>query len=440
MGLGFRGGSVEKIWTKRFLKTDISTYPPGQPQNVDNALMDSMGASILEWLSRSWVLITLTYIGSRLVSTALLIYFMAQPGQIGYEGSAVDNFFTYSSSWDGGWYQKIAQSGYPLTLDLDAAGHLVENAWAFLPVYPVVVNTVTLVTGVPWSASAVAVSLLCGWGTAQLLFKVLDGRIPRQQAFFATVLFCFSPVSPLLQLSYAESLLLFFLAVVLYLLQQRKYFMTIPFIVLMGFTKPGVLALSLTLILLWIYRMHRRSHEIFPTRESVGLIVSAGVAGLTGISWMIISGGVTGIPDAYVQTELVWRSVYVGWEELVPFSPWIQSLLLGSARAGIPAFVGLILFVLVLITALIALLTPAMKKLGIEVRLWLLSFSLYILAVFYPQSSTFRILMPLFPGLGFIAQPQSRLYRFGLVALFILGQWLWLHICWVLHPIDSTPP
>ena len=56
-----------------------------------------------------------------------------------------------------------------------------------------------------------------------------------------------------------------------------------------------------------------------------------------------------------------------------------------------------------------------MRRLGVDLRFWMLSYSLYLLAVFFPQSSTFRLLMPLSPLLGAVAQPRSRLYRACLV-------------------------
>ena len=43
---------------------------------------------------------------------------------------------------------------------------------------------------------------------------------------------------------------------------------------------------------------------------------------------------------------------------------------------------------------------------GVDVRFWLASYALYLLAVFFPQSSTFRLLVPMFPLLGVVAQPR----------------------------------
>jgi hypothetical protein len=80
------------------------------------------------------------------------------------------------------------------------------------------------------------------------------------------------------------------------------------------------------------------------------------------------------------------------------------------------------------------------KPLGTDLRFWMLSYALYLLAVFFPQSSTFRLLVPLAPGLGALAIPEHRVYRVALVVAGILGQIGWLYIAWWVDGQDFTPP
>jgi hypothetical protein len=87
------------------------------------------------------------------------------------------------------------------------------------------------------------------------------------------------------------------------------------------------------------------------------------------------------------------------------------------------------------------LFTPAVKRLGVDLRFWVASYVLYLLAVFFPQSSVFRIFVPAFPLLGAIAQPRSRLYRVIVVLLFIAGQVAWVYMTWWFSDADDfTPP
>ena len=73
-------------------------------------------------------------------------------------------------------------------------------------------------------------------------------------------------------------------------------------------------------------------------------------------------------------------------------------------------------------------------------RLWLVSYVVYLLAVFFPQSSTWRLLLPLAPALGAFAVPRSVPLRVGLVVLGIVGQLFWVYGCWVQMPGDWSPP
>ncbi len=86
------------------------------------------------------------------------------------------------------------------------------------------------------------------------------------------------------------------------------------------------------------------------------------------------------------------------------------------------------------------LLSPWARRLGVDLRFWMLSYALYLLAVFFPQSSTFRLLVPLAPGLGALAIPTSQVYRVALVVLGIAGQIGWLYIGWWVDGLDWTPP
>ena len=60
--------------------------------------------------------------------------------------------------------------------------------------------------------------------------------------------------------------------------------------------------------------------------------------------------------------------------------------------------------------------------------------------MFFPQSSTFRLLMPLFPLLGALAIPKSKVYRTALVVLFLALQVGWLLVCWGVDGADWSPP
>lgn len=386
-----------------------------------------------------WLQVTLVFLVGRAISTAMLLVLASQQAENAWTG-AQPSLWDFSTMWDGRWYNIIAETGYPQEIPITEDGHVAENAWAFLPVYPVIVRGLMLLTGLPWSISGVVVSLIFALSASLVFYKLLVKYVPAQQALFAIVLFSVAPVSPLFQLAYAESLQFFLIALVILLMQRRLYGWVIPVVIVLSLTRPGALAVALAVGLHWIYRFAKRKRSRFPTRERLLLAAVALVSAVAGFAWLFIAGWATGIPTAYLETELAWRSAYIGYQELVPFTPWIHAAQWWTTNFGYPELGGYILLGALVVGFAVFLFTPAVKKLGVDVRFWLASYALYILAVFFPQSSTFRLLAPLFPALGAVAAPRSKVYRVIMVVLFIVLQWGWLLICWRIDGYDWSPP
>jgi len=386
-----------------------------------------------------WLSATIVYLLGRAVSTTMLLVLASQQEENAWTG-AQPNLWDFSSMWDGRWYNIIAETGYPTELPYTEDGYVAENAWAFLPVYPIIVRTLMMLTGLPWGISAVILSVVFAWAATLTFYQILIRVVPAQQALFAIVLFSVAPVSPVYQLAYAESLQLFLIGLSILLLQRKMYLWMIPVVIVLSLTRPGALAVSLMLVLHWIYRYSQRQRKRFSRADRIKVFVVAVISGLSGLAWLVIAGIATGHWAAYLETELAWRSAYIGYQELIPFTPWVYSAQWWSVNFGYPEWAGYALLAVLVVGFFAFLLTPAVKKLGVDIRFWLISYSLYLLAVFFPQSSTFRLLAPLFPVLGAVAAPTSKIYRVSVVVIFIALQWWWLNIGWKVDGYDWTPP
>ncbi len=151
---------------------------------------------------------------------------------------------------------------------------------------------------------------------------------------------------------------------------------------------------------------------------------------MVGFAWQVIAGIVTGDPGAYLATELAWRRNWLGdsGRGFVPFDGFVEAAGFWFTRWGLGAVTGYV-FLALMVAAIGALLlfSPQVKRLGIEVRLWSASYLVYLLLVFFPQSSIFRLLVPISPLWGALAVPRSRAWRFGVLALALLGQWWWIY-------------
>ncbi|WP_314149055.1 hypothetical protein [uncultured Leifsonia sp.] len=393
------------------------------------------------WWGRWWVRVLAVFLASRVVTTVVLLIFAANQGRNPWTGPKPD-YFSYATIWDGLWYNIVAVSGYPDALPRTDGVHVSENAWAFLPGYPGLVDVVMFVTRLPWAPAAVLVSVVCAAGAALVFYRLmLRVGLGASTSLFAVVLFCVAPVSPLFQLAYAESLYLLLLATALLLLVERRYGWLFPVVLVMAFTRPSGLAFALAVGLHVVHRWLKRADDPFPVRERVLSATLAVFSGLAGLAWPAIAAVATGTWTAYTDTELAWRAPYIGYTHLVPFAPWFQGAdWWASVMLGIPGWTGVAALVVLVALFGVLLFSPAVRRLGIDLRFWLIAYSLYLFAVFFPQSSTFRLLMPLFPLLGVLALPRSRVYRAGLVVLFLALQVGWIAICWGVDGADWSPP
>lgn len=380
-----------------------------------------------------WLRVTVVWALSRVVTTAILLWFAARQPANSWT-SAHPDYLSFAQLWDSTWYHIVAVSGYPSVLPMTADGHVAENAWAFMPGYPMFVRGVMVVTGLPWEPVSVFVSLAFSLAAALVVYRMLYLVIPRD-ALFAVVVLCVGPLSPILQVSYAESMHLFLLALALYLVMRRRYVVLIPVVAILALTRPSGLAFALALGLHFLQRFFARARDPFPVWER---ILGAGVtvfSAIMGLAWPFFAWMSTGSISAYTDTELAWRAPYLGYVPLIPFTPWIQ-----GAGFWMPGPLGMVVLLAIVLGFCAFLFTPWARKLGTVLRFWLASYGVYLLAVFFPQSSTFRLLLPMFPIAGALAQPRSRIYRALIVVLFIAGQWAWCYYCWWVDGYDWTPP
>jgi hypothetical protein len=331
--------------------------------------------------------------------------------------------------WDAQWYWVVAANGYPSPLPLTDAGHVAENAWAFLPLYPWVSQGVGFFVG-GWPVAAPIVALIAGYFAALAFYRLMRQRLDRSTSTWAVVFFVAGPLAALFQIAYAESLFLLWLVLALDALLRRRYAWLYLLIPLMGFTRPGILAFALTLGLVGVWRWLRRRVDPLPGREIVHLVALAALATVVGFSWQVIAAIVTGDPSAYLSTELAWRRNWIpdAAAHFFPFDGFLAGTAFWARLWGWPLWLGFVLLAaLVLAVAAVLLFAPGVRRLGMELRFWSASYLLYLLAVFFPQSSTFRLLVPLSPLWGAVAVGRHPAWRIGVLAAGLAGQWWWIY-------------
>lgn len=372
--------------------------------------------------------IAVVYLVARAITTVFLVM-AASLSTFSSRFGADAGIGDFVVGWDAQWYWLVAENGYPTTLPLTDSGAVAENAWAFMPVFAYAAKAIGFVFG-SWGAGAFLLSLMAGYAACLALHRLLRDRIGASAAMWAVVFFAAGPIAAMFQVGYAETLFLLLLFLALDATARRKYAWLYLLIPVMAFTRPGILAFALYLGLHGVLRWVRRKEDPLHGREVAHILALGALATVGGFAWQVIAGVATGDPGAYLATELAWRRNWIvgGVEGFVPFEGWIQAAQFWFGQWGMPHWWGLIALVLLVVGAAAALLySPQVRALGADLRLWSASYLLYLLAVFFPQSSVFRLLLPLSPLWGAVAVPRSRPWRIGVLVACLLGQWLWIY-------------
>jgi len=387
------------------------------------ALTVSLGARRL--VVRPAIAVAVIYVLARLVTTAFLVVGAQIANAHTGDGATIGSL---SMRWDGQWYWVVGTQGYPTELPRDDAGDVTQNAWAFMPLYPIASRALSVLLWGQYPLAAVVVALVAGYLSCLVLFHVLRERIDGSSSLWAVALFAAGPLAAMFQMGYAESLFLLWLFLALLMLQRRRFGWLYVLIPLMGFTRPGILAFALLLGLYGIVRWFRRRSDPLPAIQIVHIVCLGLLATVVGFSWQVIAGLATGDPSAYMETEISWRRGWTGGDGgFVPFEGFLQASGIWFRVWGLPEGWGPVALVaLVAAVAAVLLFEPHVRRLGVELRLWSASYLVYLLLVFFPQSSIFRLLLPLAPLYGALALPKSTAWRVSMLAVGLLGQWWWI--------------
>jgi hypothetical protein len=376
-----------------------------------------------------WVQVTALYAGARLVSACIFMAAALHQGPNPWFPAKPD-YWNFINIWDARWYGQVIAGGYPSVLPTDAAGNVQENTWAFYPLFPALAGGLSRITGLAPAASLTLVAMLAGWGAALAVYTLFRQKAQHAPAMWGVAFFSVFPVSAVLQVPYAEPLSLLLLAVALLLLVRRQYLWAIPMVVLLCLSRPvGVPFAAMTGLLL-VFRAvtYARTGPERPAgegahsvRDLAALTGLTAVAGLSALAWPAAAWAATGDPQAYTKTETVWRG-----QDLVPFKPWFDTgvELFGPVLGVLAPLVFVALFAAMLFL-------PPVVRLGVELRLWCACYMGYLVVFLHPQTSTFRMLLPLFPlALGAAFLSRSRAYRGTVVLMFLLLQIVWIVWLW----------
>lgn len=386
------------------------------------------GADLLQ--RRLLLCVIVAYLLLRLFSAVVmqLVAPHQDPSFIFYP-TAHQDYWQMTHVWDGRWYQAIVEQGYPNRLP-EIDGVVQQNPWAFYPMYPGMVWLLMHLTGGSFAVVGSLLSLTLGGVAVCLMAVLVRDRVGAVAAFCVVCVFAASPPSPVLQMTYTESLALVLLIGALLALQRRQWWLAAAAALATGLARPVAVPLAVVaLVALWL-RWRDREADPIGRREWAAMGSTLVGCGAAGAVWPAIAWVVTGVPSAYTDTMASWRSDGT----IVYFQPWVANfdMLLGN---GVLAVLVLVLLVVGFVVLTIG---PWADAMGPIMRTWLLAYGLYLLAVLDAWTSTYRYLLFMFPilivlvGAGWQAWSRRLLIGWRTVIWVALGLGWQVWWCWTL--------
>lgn len=395
--------------------------------------------------------ILIGYAVSRLVvlgSLWVTATWVQNPAGVGHLDPTVGDLF---GLWDGTWYQRIVQSGYPLPLPTDpVTGRLTYSTWAFYPVFPGLVWPLVAL-GVPFVLAGTLLNLVLGGLATILVWRVCrfgvhaEPQPARERlAIITALLWCFHPATTILLQPYTEALAVLLVAWAVLLLLRRSYVGVALVAVVLGFTRGVAPALGVVVLVHLVARWREdRVAGLTPLagdRGRAGLMLV--VTGLSGLSWPFVVGWASGLPTAFFDVQAAWGQR----PEDGPFVPWLTWAWDGHGVYGV-------LLLVALVGTYVALVLGRHGRwLPVEVRAWAVAYPLYMFAVVRPITSMWRFLLLDFPMAALLASVAIRTSNgehivrhwprrvaLLLVALALVVLW-WTATLYSYTPWGSRPP
>lgn len=296
------------------------------------------------------------------------------------------------TNWDGQWYKSIAVDGYQMPAG-DGSDPNRSWAWAFLPLFPMLVRAFMWLTGMGFAGAATVVNLTAGAAAMLVMYKLLEKPGGRFLAASGVALSCTFITAPILQAAYSEALALLMVCCALLMIRSHRYGWAFVAIVLLSLTRLITPALTIVVVVHVWNRLKRRSQDPFSAAESIWLFV-LGLVSIGGV-WLwstFVNLRFGPGTDASTRAQNLANHSNLGW-----FSG-LQSLW------GWPgtAFLVIVSISLVYFSAS----ASVTGNWGLEVRTWLCTYPIFILAVTPVTAGVVRYLLLAFP-LPLLVVPSS---------------------------------
>jgi Mannosyltransferase (PIG-V) len=376
--------------------TDVITAPPAAPpaqllQRTEPGPEQSRHHSIrtVEWAGRLRPLGTpcAYYLASRVaVYTAALMASWLFP--------SIHPLSALGSSWDGGWYLKIAQHGYPAHMYQEGLG----SRWAFFPAWPMAIRAFGVVTRLPLPDAASILALFFGLTSAVTVWLAVQAHLGRQVADRAVLFYVFFPLALVLSMGYTEGLFITAAGACLYAISRRWWLIAALSAVVGSLTRDAGAVLILVVVVAALTELHQRRR--LEARPALAVVIAPlGLVAFMAYGWIRV-----GTPLAFIAAEKFWYGgAHFVWfrTPVVALSLVIRSGAHGLHLPGSDLAAVALIFAYIGISLLIRV---RRSGIGIPTHWWIYTVGVILVGFSgYTPMSSLRFTLVAFPLFGAIA-------------------------------------
>jgi hypothetical protein len=205
------------------------------------------------------------------------------------------------TGWDGRWFTKIAQFGYPHGIFNEGRG----SRWAFFPGFPAAIRGTHAVTGLSYAEAGVMIGTILGLTSVIAVWLAIRETFGSVIADRSVLLYVFFPTAYVLSMAYSEGLFVTAAAGCLFAL-SRRYWITASLLAVIA-------SLTRNVGILLFVCVAVAALPCFMKERMVRPLVAVLIAPLGFVGWMAYSWYMTGTPLAFLKAEQFWGDSHFIW-------------------------------------------------------------------------------------------------------------------------------
>jgi hypothetical protein len=313
--------------------------------------------------------------------------------------------------WDSAAYIGIAHDGYSSETKLfneasvQASRLFFPVNYVYFPLYPVLMKSLSIVTGINISWSGWLISNLFLIASAFMLYKLASLDFNENESFKVVKYLYLLPVSFLFSAVLSESLFLFLLISSFYFARRKKWFLSGLFGFFLSLTRSIGVVVVLPLVVEYLLSINFKLTKI---KQNIGFLF---LPILGTILFAVFNKYLTGDFFGFIHMEALW-----GRQPGNPISILISNLVYGWRS---PAFYSLILLIL---------LFYSLNK--IRLSYWVLFLILFLIPLSTGLLSIFRYTVVIFPLYFILAKIASRRILDIVLTVVLIILQIYLFIGW----------